>query len=1270
MNNLLILVLFSSAFARLQFHSPNSFDLTGKQCNVAFQTKICPPTCVSNVNLCPDNVKPTCPINTSWCQDGTCKRSCDGVKPLCFCPNQYQNFNQFNQPSGQLYPCANLKINITGVTDTNGDQVLKNQCKKIIPGLSDVSTFDPNTPFLLECVPKSARKIEVFSIEFIFFYIFVGLQLLFLITHNLYKRFKERDFKSPSSNAKNRKIYKLNAETEVEMQDLYSKTETDNGIIFTGFKTDVFGKVVKLNLIIASFIWMALLAVLSLDYYEVFSSFTSDEAANMLFNDHDTLSRFFIVLWHIVTVWLVFLKIGESRQKTYFSIRTTLENANLILVEKKLQSPVYLAGMGLLVHKIRQFEKVFRKYCRTDVAVEVVPVKISSAGNRYIEFECVRYIFDESTKTFEENEIKLGPTFSDFHKQLNGLTINEALARYESVGPNAINFPGDTFFSGICKEFTGYFYIYQIMSLWIWYYYAYYYMGIVLTVVIVVAGITKVSVGLKAQRKVLQMAAFKGNFNVKRDNKWVSLDCSEIVPGDVIEINSGGHLLPVDVVLLKGGAVVDESSLTGEALPVAKFSCKDDKTYFERDLCKVHCMYAGCKIYQVQPPAQDEPVCAIVTETGANTLMLLLSILFLGSESVDSWFYGMFTISQVLSPLLPAVLVIGQSVASERLRKHKILCVDLQRVTLGGKVKIFCFDKTGTLTKEGLDFRGCQSIVGNEKFKDTESTFSHFNENIQEAMSVAHSLQLVDDQFVGNFVDIEMFKNTGARLEIHGPETLVIQAANKPSLRIIKRFEFVHARMYMSVLIQNRISLECKVFLKGSFEKLKDLVDPLSLPKDFEKVALHHASQGCYVLALAEKKFDKNSFSVNDLEKMDRSTLESGATFIGFMLFRNELKMDTKSSLEELKNGGCRIVMITGDNANTAIYIGRQSGFIQGVDNREEPLVILGDVQEKGIVKWKNTFDDSTVPLDMLQEYRNISHNGGRPVELAVTGKAFNALLNDGLMRNLLLDTRIFARMSPVDKTNCVRLHMEKAVTAMCGDGGNDAGALKASHCGIALSEAESSVVSHFSSSNRSIKSCVTLLLECRCSLDVSFASYKYLLMYGEIIAFIGLLQYYFTVNMSQAMWILIDGSTIPLSWALTMSKPAKTLKSTRPTARLLGVETFSSVFGQIFISLIFMVAITVILFQESWFRCNEFDGTTANIRRWWELSDNFESSVTGLLATFQIVNSAATFNIGNTYRLGFFRNLTFIFLYSNVFGFLSYITLADPNSLGELKRA
>lgn len=149
----------------------------------------------------------------------------------------------------------------------------------------------------------------------------------------------------------------------------------------------------------------------------------------------------------------------------------------------------------------------------------------------------------------------------------------------------------------------------------------------------------------------------------------------------------------------------------------------------------------------------------------------------------------------------------------------------------------------------------------------------------------------------------------------------------------------------------------------------------------------------------------------------------------------------------------------------------------------------------------------------------------------------------------------------------------------------------------------------------------------------------------------------------------MIDGSTIPLSWALTMGKPAKILASTRPTARLLGPETIASVVGQILINIVFAIIVTSLLFGQSFFLCNEFDGRLVDVRQWWTLSDNFESAATSMICTFQIINAAAAFNIGSTYRKGFFRNISFLVLYSALFAVLSVILLADPNSFGCLFR-
>ena len=110
---------------------------------------------------------------------------------------------------------------------------------------------------------------------------------------------------------------------------------------------------------------------------------------------------------------------------------------------------------------------------------------------------------------------------------------------------------------------------------------------------------------------------------------------------------------------------------------------------------------------------------------------------------------------------------------------------------------------------------------------------------------------------------------------------------------------------------------------------------------------------------------------------------------------------------------------------------------------------------------------------------------------------------------------RVYGRCTPYDKVSIVTAFNELGhITCMCGDGGNDCGALKTAHVGVALSDAEASIVAPFTSLDKSILSCRDVLLEGRCSLASSLASYKYILMYGQVETINQLVNAYLQVRM------------------------------------------------------------------------------------------------------------------------------------------------------------
>jgi cation-transporting ATPase 13A3/4/5 len=94
-----------------------------------------------------------------------------------------------------------------------------------------------------------------------------------------------------------------------------------------------------------------------------------------------------------------------------------------------------------------------------------------------------------------------------------------------------------------------------------------------------------------------------------------------------------------------------------------------------------------------------------------------------------------------------------------------------------------------------------------------------------------------------------------------------------------------------------------------------------------------------------------------------------------------------------------------------------------------------------------------------------------------------------------------------------------------------------------------------------------------------------------------------------------------------------------------------------------------VLLFQQDWFRCNEFDATLVDITYWWVLGDNFEMATLSTVAFYQVIIAAASFNFGHYFRRGWIYNWRFVLICLALYTLISYALLADPNVVGCLLR-
>lgn len=497
---------------------------------------------------------------------------------------------------------------------------------------------------------------------------------------------------------------------------------------------------------------------------------------------------------------------------------------------------------------------------------------------------------------------------------------------------------------------------------------------------------------------------------VIRKGQPVTIPSHELVPGDVVLLESG-NMIPADIRLFETFSLkVDESSLTGESVPIDKISDAISKV----DLSpgdQLNMAFKGTLI-------TNGRALGLVVGTGMNTeigkiadllqedspvtplqqrmqrfgkiisyiILVICGLLFLGGIARGEDIFQVLLLSVTLAvaaipEALPALITIALSLGAGRLAKKKALIRKLPAVESLGSVTYVCTDKTGTLTQNKM------SVVNLES--DHHLNFSPRFSNLQLAMGLSHDVHLD-----------KKGRPKGEATELALVERLLKEISLDQFMEMTQEFPrigeipFDSTRKRMSTLHQ--VGNQVLVLCKGASESIASILQNQETANELSLSSEAWAKKGERVLAFAGKLIP------NLPKETELNNLEMNLEYFGKVGMIDPPREEVKVSIKECKTAGIKPVMITGDHPATAKAIAAEVGI------------------------WKA--DD-----------------------LLLTGAEL-AKLSDEAFSNQVEKVSVYARVAPEQKLRIVQALQQKGhYAAMTGDGVNDAPALKAATIGIAM---------------------------------------------------------------------------------------------------------------------------------------------------------------------------------------------------------------------------
>ena len=604
-----------------------------------------------------------------------------------------------------------------------------------------------------------------------------------------------------------------------------------------------------------------------------------------------------------------------------------------------------------------------------------------------------------------------------------GLTSTEAKKRREQYGYNELPKKKNKSILGL---FIGQFYnpieIILLVTLLLSFIAKEYIDCIALLIIIlvdVIMGTYQEWKALKDAESLIEM--IKSTTYVIRDSKEYEVESKELVPGDLIVLESGSKISADARIIECHNFQVDESTLTGESVAVLK---NNDVLVENTPLGdRKNMVFAGtsvvtgrCKAIAVSTGINMEigKIAVKVTETEEekspltirmekfsrqiSELIIIIAfitaivLLFKGYKGSEIFLCVIALSVSAMPEGLPLALTMALTIASKRMAKENVIVKKLNSVEALGSCTVIASDKTGTLTvneqtaKEIVLPNGDTFSISGTGYNDEGEVKPNGNANMKKAIEIG-ILGAINNEAIMEFENNE-WRVLGDSIDIAFLSlTKKLKIEKLPE--VVELIPYESENQYSAAFYKENNKLYCTV--KGSLEKVMSFSEENN---KYKKQNEELTKKGYRIIALA-------SGEVKGTKKEDIKNLE----FKGLVAFIDPIREEVKDSLKTCDKAGIKVVMITGDHPLTAFAIAKDLGMCTKFEE-----VATGEDVAKFRAKGEKEFDDFVKSI------------------------------------------RVFSRVTPMDKLDIVNSFKRQGeFVAVTGDGVNDAPAIKSANIGIAM---------------------------------------------------------------------------------------------------------------------------------------------------------------------------------------------------------------------------